>query len=89
MDQAIAKLFAAGGSQAVSLPAEFRFEGTTEVYIRRDKTTGDVILSTRPPADWGAFIQLRQSLGSVALDGFMAAREQSSQQQDPFDGWNK
>jgi antitoxin VapB len=32
---------------AVRLPAEYRFEGT-EVFIRRDPRTGDVILSRRP-----------------------------------------
>ncbi|MFN7570425.1 MAG: antitoxin [Betaproteobacteria bacterium] len=41
-----AKLFKNGRSQAVRLPAEFRFEGD-EVYIRRDPDTGDVILSAR------------------------------------------
>jgi antitoxin VapB len=41
-----AKLFRNGRSQAVRLPAEFRFEGT-EVYIRRDQDSGDVILSSR------------------------------------------
>ena len=35
-----AKLFKNGRSQAVRLPAEFRFEGT-EVNIRRDPETGD------------------------------------------------
>jgi antitoxin VapB len=39
-----AKLFMIGGSQAVGLPAEFRFEGD-EVEIRRDSITGDVVLS--------------------------------------------
>lgn len=43
----VAKLFTNGGSQAVRLPAEFRFEGD-EVYIRRDDRTGDVVLSSRP-----------------------------------------
>lgn len=89
MEQPIAKLFATGGSQAVRLPAEFRFEGATEVYIRRDETTGDVILSTRPPEDWGAFMQLRQRLGPVVPKDFMTEREQSSQQRDPFDGWKE
>jgi virulence-associated protein VagC len=42
-----AKLFMNGRSQAVRLPAEFRFEGT-EVDIRRDPETGDVILSQKP-----------------------------------------
>ena len=62
MPQPIAKLFAIGGSQAVRLPAEFRFDGITEVYIRRDEATGDVILSTHAPADWHAFMQLRWQL---------------------------
>jgi len=47
-DVKVAKLFRNGGSQAVRLPAEFRFEGD-EVYVRRDKATGDVILSTNSP----------------------------------------
>ena len=41
-----AKLFKNGRSQAVRLPAEYRFEGD-EVLIRRDPETGDVILSPR------------------------------------------
>jgi len=41
-----AKLFTNGSSQAVRLPAEYRFEGT-EVSIRKDETTGDVILSPK------------------------------------------
>jgi antitoxin VapB len=42
-----AKVFTTGRSQAVRLPAAFRFE-TTEVFIRRDPGSGDVILSNRP-----------------------------------------
>lgn len=56
-----AKLFMNGRSQAVRLPADFRFEGDT-VLIRRDPATGDVILSSparRPIADW---IALRDRL---------------------------
>ena len=41
-----AKLFMNGASQAVRLPAEFRFEGT-EVYATPDDQTGDVLLSAR------------------------------------------
>lgn len=88
MQQPIAKLFATGGSQAVRLPAEFRFEGATEVYIRRDETTGDIILSTRPLVDWGAFIQLRERLGPIP-DDFLTDREQPSQARDPFEGWKE
>jgi antitoxin VapB len=45
-----AKVFMTGRSQAVRLPAEFRFS-SKEVYIRRDEKTGEVILA-RKPADW-------------------------------------
>jgi len=50
----VAKLFRNGGSQAVRLPAEFRFEGD-EVYVRRDEATGDVILSSPSHASREAF----------------------------------
>jgi antitoxin VapB len=41
-----ARLFAHGGSQALRLPREFRFEGT-EVFIRR--AGNDVVISAKPP----------------------------------------
>jgi antitoxin VapB len=51
-----AKLFVNGGSQAVRLPAEFRFEHHNQVYIRRDTVTGDVILSSKPAShSWTDF----------------------------------
>ncbi len=57
----IAKLFKNGGSQAVRLPAEFRFEGD-EVYATRDDATGDVVLSNRPGAEtWSVFFELLHS----------------------------
>ena len=52
-----AKLFKNGRSQAVRLPAQFRFEGD-EVFIRRDRETGDVILSKRP-TNWAASLSQR------------------------------
>lgn len=51
-----AKLFRNGRSQAVRLPAEYRFEGS-EVFVRRDAATGDVILSRRPES-WDDFFEL-------------------------------
>jgi antitoxin VapB len=42
-----AKVFMSGRSQAVRIPAQFRFPGP-EVYIRRDPQNGDVILSQGP-----------------------------------------
>ena len=55
-----AKLFMTGGSQAVRLPAEFRFEGD-EVDIRRDSTTGDVVLS-KPMASWEEYFDWVRTL---------------------------
>lgn len=60
MQTKTAKLFVNGGSQAVRLPAEFRFEGTQEVYVRRDAVTGDVILSAVPArSTWDDFFAFR------------------------------
>jgi antitoxin VapB len=62
LDTKIAKLFKNGSSQAVRLPAEFRFEGR-EVYVRRDEVTGDVILSNRPGAKvWREFFDTMHSI---------------------------
>lgn len=55
----VAKLFTNGRSQAVRIPAPFRFKGES-VFIRRDETTGEVILSQRP-SDWSGLFE--------ALDG--------------------
>lgn len=60
MNMQTAKLFKNGRSQAVRLPAEYRFEGD-EVLIRRDPVTGDIILSPRNKRfeDW---VKLRDRL---------------------------
>jgi antitoxin VapB len=55
-----AKLFRNGRSQAVRLPVDFRFAGS-EVYVRRDPATGDVILSRRPES-WQDFFALTSTL---------------------------
>lgn len=68
----VAKLFKNGASQAVRLPAEFRFEGD-EVYVTRDDETGDVVLSTRPGAkSWDNFFELMKTINVPT--GFMAER---------------
>jgi antitoxin VapB len=82
-----AKLFPTGRSQAVRLPAEFRFEGT-EVFIRRDPKTGDVILS-RKPANWDSFRQAIQGL-DLPEDVFgTRERKNLSSARDPFEGWQE
>lgn len=55
-----AKLFRNGRSQAVRLPSEYRFQGS-EVFIRRDTATGDVVLSRRPES-WDDLFRLMDSL---------------------------
>jgi antitoxin VapB len=46
-----AKVFNIGRSQAVRIPAQFRFK-TNEVYVRRDPRSGDLILSESPAKTW-------------------------------------
>jgi antitoxin VapB len=67
-----AKLFMTGGSQAVRLPAEFRFE-ESEVDIRRDPVTGDVILS-KPRTSWDEYFDWARTLGLP--DDFLENRDQ-------------
>jgi antitoxin VapB len=55
-----AKLFRNGRSQAVRLPAAFRFNGS-EVVIERDPLTGNVVLSPKP-GSWAAFFQMAQQV---------------------------
>jgi antitoxin VapB len=66
-----AKLFMTGGSQAVRLPAEFRFEGS-EVDIRRDPATGEVVLS--PARSWNEYFDWVRKLGLP--DDFLKKRDQ-------------
>jgi antitoxin VapB len=73
MTSKTAKLFVNGGSQAVRLPAEFRFDPSAEVYIRRDQMTGDVVLSVKPASSsWGDFFLLRDAAG--VPDDYMSER---------------
>lgn len=87
MNVKTARLFQNGGSQAVRLPAEFRFEGD-RVFIRRDARTGDVVLSERGPASWADFVALRKELGGAPAD-FLRDRRQSTETRDPFDEWHE
>jgi antitoxin VapB len=83
----IARLFTNGRSQAVRLPAAYRFD-TKEVFIRRDPETGDVILS-RKPASWDDFFAALH--GAEIPAGFLnkSERGHESQERDPFEGWRE
>jgi antitoxin VapB len=80
----VAKLFTNGRSQAVRLPAAYRFDAK-EVFIRQDADTGDVTLSRRPET-WDDFFTALK-LVDVPAD-FMNEKERSqgTQDRDPFEG---
>jgi antitoxin VapB len=63
-----AKLFTHGGSQAVRLPKEFRFQGS-EVRIRKD---GDRVILEPVQREWGAIFadmdRLQAEAGEVFPD---------------------
>lgn len=83
----VAKLFTNGRSQAVRLPAAYRFD-TKEVYIRQDTETGDVILSRKPESWDDFFIALK---GAAVPADFLDEKErnQGTQDRDPFAGHNE
>ena len=83
----VAKVFTNGRSQAVRLPAAFRFD-TKEVFIRQDTETGDVILS-RKPADWDSFFSLVDKAAAPADFLDHGERQQPAQERDPFEGWTE
>jgi antitoxin VapB len=65
-----AKLFKNGRSQAVRLPKEFRFEGD-EVAIRRNPSTGEVVLSLAAKLQakpWEELFAAWDALGSPEED---------------------
>jgi antitoxin VapB len=77
-----AKLFKSGRSQAVRLPAAYRFD-TPEVYINQDPATSDVILS-RKPKDWLGLLERLAELSRDPTFLTPADRAQGHQDRDPF-----
>jgi len=67
----MAKLFKNGRSQAVRLPKEFRFEGT-EVAIRRNPETGEVVLAPKalhePPISFDEWFALYDAIPDDASE---------------------
>ena len=86
-----AKIFKNGRSQAVRLPAEFRFDAD-EVFIRRDENTGDIILSEKSQrrANLLKFFELLDK--TDVPDDFFSPEERRSLPEttrDPFEGWEE
>lgn len=70
--RAKARVFMSGRSQAVRIPAEFRFS-SEEVYVRRDPQNGDLILS-QAPATWQEVFAALDDAGYP--DSFLEERQQ-------------
>jgi len=83
----IAKLFVNGRSQAVRLPAAYRFQ-TKEVFVRQDSETGDVILS-RKPESWDDFFAALKGADVPADFLDEKERSQGAQDRDPFADWHE
>ena len=85
--QQTAKIFATGRSQAVRLPLEFRFD-VSEVFIRHDPVTGDVVLSHKP-TDWQGLLDVVAQ--NTEEDLLIERRPTTSQpaRRDPFEGWKE
>jgi antitoxin VapB len=82
------KAFMIGRSQAVRLPAAFRFD-SEEVFIHRDPVTGDVILS-RKPDSWDGFLSLLE--GDTVSGDFLGEQERKqavAASRDPFEGMDE
>jgi antitoxin VapB len=68
-----AKVFMNGRSQAVRIPAEYRFS-TSEVYIRRNPRNGDLILSQAP----GSLEEIFAALDEVGVpEEFLSSEERA------------
>jgi antitoxin VapB len=72
-----ARVFMSGRSQAVRIPAEYRFT-TDVVYIRRDPQSGDLILS-QAPGDWDEIYTALDKAGFP--DDFLTDRAQGLPQE--------
>ncbi len=72
-----AKVFMNGRSQAVRIPAEYRFSAD-EVFIRRDPQSGSLILSEAP----GSWADLYAAMDAAGFpEDFLADRAQELPQQ--------
>ena len=83
----VAKLFINGRSQAVRLPAAYRFD-TKEVFIHKDQETGNVILS-RKPATWDDFFLALEGADVPADFLGKEERTQPATDRDAFKGWRE
>ena len=76
MQPTATRVFNSGNSQAVRIPKQFRLD-VTEVYIRQDAATGDLILTKRKfkKPDWEAIFKCADQVPPEELEGFMEGIE--------------
>ncbi len=68
MDRPVtAKLFRNGRSQAVRLPAKYRFEGADEVFVSK---VGDKVVLSAKPSSWDDFFDAKPEVAQ----GFLGRR---------------
>lgn len=65
---ATAKLFRNGRSQAVRLPAKYRFEGADEVFVSK---VGDKVVLSAKPSSWDDFFDAKPE----DVQGFLGNRK--------------
>jgi len=82
-----AKIFTNGGSQAVRLPADFRFTGS-EVFIRKDPETGEVIL-TEKPRTWDKFFAALAAVEEPEDILDLEERKSMIHDPNPFADWEQ
>jgi antitoxin VapB len=83
---AIGKLFKNGRSQAVRIPAEFRFEGT-EVEFRPGPNPGEVILAPvyKRTGNWNRFLEAVSKIKPEDVPEGFPWRDRRPHDRDPFE----
>jgi virulence-associated protein VagC len=78
-----AQIFSDNGHQAIRLPEDIHLTGT-EVLVRLDEQSGDIILSShdkqpepKHPNGWDAFFQLRDQLTEEERAAFVIPRDRT------------
>lgn len=81
----VAKIFQNGGSQAIRIPAELRFEGD-EVFIRKDPVSGDLIVSGEQPGSLAKLRALHELYGLPDKNWLQRTTNAVIPIRDPFEG---
>ena len=81
----VAKIFQNGGSQAIRIPAELRFEGD-EVFVRKDPVSGDLIVSGEQPGSLAKLRALHEMYGLPDKEWLQRSGNEVAPVKNPFGG---